>query len=149
MLRGAESSMPIGLRIFGLVAVTFMLLLHAYMLRVTLFSGPYLAADQDQVWVRLGGFRRPRVAVLPWSAVQDVRLHKQSPSIVQVRYVCLYAPSLADEMTAHRDRGIARWARALQHATGTPFAVNIRHADGDAADMVARLKKYATASAAH
>jgi hypothetical protein len=144
LLRGEERGMPTGLRISSLILLTAAVLLQAHALRVAAFSGAYLAADQDRVWLRAGGIRRPRVVVLPWDAIQDVRLHGSSRSFLSPRFICLDAPSIVDE--ANGRHTLSRYMRSLRRVTGTPFAVDIRHAHGDGTDVVARLKKYATAS---
>ncbi|MBC6457126.1 hypothetical protein [Actinomadura sp. HBU206391] len=117
------------------------MLLYVHLLRMSAFSGPYLAADENWVWLRVGGFRKPRVVVLPWAAIEHVELRKVSKGMFSVQHICLYAPSMVAQ--ANADRGVARDTRAAMKATGTPFCVNIRQVHGDPATLEARLREYA------
>jgi hypothetical protein len=127
----------------GIVAqlLFYYTLLYAHLLRSSAFSGPYLAADAHRVWLRVGGLRRPRVVVLPWSAVEHVELRDVPKGMFSVRHVCLYAPAQVPEAGA--DRKIVRDTKAAMKATGTPFCVNIRQVHGTPAALVARLREYA------
>jgi hypothetical protein len=139
---------PVGMVLaIGIVAQLslYNMLLHVHMLRMTAFSGPYLAADENRVWLRVGGFRRPRVVVLPWTVIKHVELRKVPKGLFAVQHVCLYAPSLM--AAAHADRGVARDTRAVLKAAGTHFGVNVRQVHGDLHAVVARLREYAAAPA--
>lgn len=106
--------------------------------------GPSLAADEDGVWVRLGGMLRPKIAYLPWSEVSAVRCDTwAAPTGRTIPFVCFDADDAAE--TALRDPGLVKTTRKAVELFGTPFVVSDRNKDVSMADLVERIKPLAKA----
>lgn len=85
--------------------------------------GPMLAADGEHVWVRAGGFLSPRSVQLEWSEITTVTLHLwHGRRNAAARYLSF---GLTDEAmaTLAADPRLARRARRLTRAFGSPLAI--------------------------
>lgn len=97
--------------------------LELLLIRAQAVFGPVLAADDEHVWVRAGGFAAPRSVRLGWPEVTVVTLHLwHGRRGATARYLSF---DLTDEATAAlaADPGLARRARRLTRTFGSPVAV--------------------------
>jgi len=97
--------------------------LELLLIRSETAFGPLLAADDEHVWVRVGGFASPRSVRLDWPEVTVVTLHLwHGRRNATARYLSF---DLTDEATAalDADPGLARRARRLTRTFGSPLAV--------------------------
>jgi hypothetical protein len=67
---GTESGVWLGVGLLCVVGVVVQLLV----VRSLVALGPALAADADHVWVRTGGFLRPRSVRLDWAEITGIGL---------------------------------------------------------------------------
>ena len=99
------------------------IVLEVLLIRAQAGFGPLLAADDEHVWVRAGGFLSPRSVRLPWSEITTVTLHLwHGRRGATARYLSF---DLTDEATAglHADPRLAKRARRLDRTFGSPLAV--------------------------
>jgi hypothetical protein len=97
--------------------------LELLLVRAQLGFGPALAADDDHVWVRAGGFLAPRTVQLDWPEITAVTLHLwHGRRGATARYLSF---DLTDEaMTAlNADPRLATRARRLTRTFGSPLAL--------------------------
>ena len=97
--------------------------LELLLIRAQAAFGPLLAADDEHVWVRAGGFARPRSVRLDWPEITAVTLHLwHGRRGTTARYLAF---DLTDEATAALDADprLARRARHLTATFGSPLAV--------------------------
>jgi hypothetical protein len=97
--------------------------LELLLIRAQAAFGPVLAADEEHVWVRAGGFAAPRSVRLGWPEVTVVTLHLwHGRRGATVRYLSF---DLTDEATAALgdDPALAKRARRLTRTFGSPVAV--------------------------
>jgi hypothetical protein len=97
--------------------------LEALLVRAQAAFGPLLAADDEHVWVRAGGFTSPRSVRLDWTEITAVTLHLwHGRRGATARYLSF---DLTDEATAalEADPKLATRARRLTHTFGSPLAV--------------------------
>lgn len=97
--------------------------LEALLIRAQAAFGPLLAADDEHVWVRAGGFTSPRSVRLDWAEITTVTLHLwHGRRGATARYLSF---DLTDEATAalEADPKLATRARRLTRTFGSPLAV--------------------------
>jgi hypothetical protein len=97
--------------------------LELLLVRAQASFGPLLAADDEHVWVRAGGFTSPRSVRLDWQEVTVVTLHLwHGRRNATARYLSF---DLTDEAAAAlaTDPRLARRARRLTRTFGSPLAV--------------------------
>jgi len=97
--------------------------LELLLIRAQAAFGPVLAADDEHVWVRAGGFAGPRSVRLDWPEVTVVTLHLwHGRRNATARYLSF---DLTDEGTAalEADARLARRARRLTRTFGSPLAL--------------------------
>jgi hypothetical protein len=97
--------------------------LELLLVRAQVSFGPLLAADDEHVWVRAGGFTRPRSVRLAWPEVTVVTLHLwHGRRSATARYLSF---DLTDEASTAlaADPRLARRARRLTRTFGSPLAV--------------------------
>jgi hypothetical protein len=97
--------------------------LELSLIRAQAGFGPLLAADEEHVWVRTGGFLAPRSVRLDWAEITVVTLHLwHGRRGATARYLSF---DLTDEATAAlgADPRLARRARRLTGVFGSPLAV--------------------------
>ncbi|MFI7674053.1 hypothetical protein [Actinophytocola sp. NPDC049390] len=97
--------------------------LELMLVRAQAAFGPLLAADDDHVWVRAGGFTSPRSVRLDWPEITGVTLHLwHGRRGTTARYLSF---DLTDEATAAlaADPRLATRARRLTSTFGSPLAV--------------------------
>jgi hypothetical protein len=97
--------------------------LELLLIRAQAGFGPLLAADDEHVWVRSGGFLVPRSVRLDWAEITTVTLHLwRGRRNASARYLSF---DLADEAAAELDADpvLAKRARRLARSFGSPLAV--------------------------
>lgn len=113
------------LGVWGVVALLCLLgvVLELLVLRSQVGFGPLLAADDEHLWVRAGGFLAPRVVRVAWAEVTAVTLHLwRGRRNATARYLTV---DLTDDATAEltADRWLSRRARRLTSTFGAPLAL--------------------------
>lgn len=104
--------------------------------------GPNLVANDDGLWIRLGGAARPKLVRLQWSEVSRIELTEwKAPNGKAVEYLTIDAPQVAKMVRAQPD--LARATQPAKVAFGTPFALTGKGKDTDVADMLAGLREIA------
>jgi hypothetical protein len=96
--------------------------LEVLLIRAQAGFGPLLAADNDHVWVRAGGFLTPRSVRLDWAEITTVTLHEwHGRRDATARYLSF---ELTDEAIADltADPRLATRARRLTRVFGSPLA---------------------------
>lgn len=99
------------------------LVLELLLVRSQAAFGPLLAADDEHVWVRAGGFLSPRSVQLAWSDITTVTLHLwHGRRNATARYLAF---DLTDDATADllADRALASRAKRLSRTFGSPLAL--------------------------
>ncbi len=97
--------------------------LELLLVRAQAAFGPLLAADDEHVWVRAGGFTSPRSVRLGWAEITEVTLHLwHGRRGATARFLSF---DLTDEATAaiEADPRLARRTRRLTRTFGSPLAV--------------------------
>jgi len=99
------------------------LVLELLLVRSQAGFGPLLAADNEHLWVRAGGFVSPRSVQLAWPEVTAVTLHLwHGRRNVTARYLAF---DLTEDATAEllSDRALASRAKRLTRTFGSPLAL--------------------------
>jgi hypothetical protein len=121
MTSGTESGLWLG---FGLL-FAFLDVVQLLVLRSAIGLGPALAADADHVWVRAGGFLRPRSVRLDWAEITEICLRTwRGRRGATARYLTVIPTDAATaELTSlHETR-----TRRLTSTFGAPIAVSEQH----------------------
>jgi hypothetical protein len=118
------------------------LVLELLLVRAQVGFGPSLAADDEYVWVRAGGFTSPRSVRLDWPEVTAVTLHLwHGRRNATARYLAFDLTGDAAAALA-ADPVLAARARRLTRAFGAPLAVAEQGA-GVLDDALRRLRDLA------
>lgn len=99
------------------------IVLELLLVRAQAGFGPLLAADDEHVWVRAGGFLSPRSVRLRWAEITAVTLHLwHGRRSATARFLSF---DLTDEATGElrADARLAKRARRLDRTFGSPLAV--------------------------
>jgi hypothetical protein len=97
--------------------------LELLLVRAQAGFGPLLAADDEHVWVRAGGFLSPRSVELAWAEITTVTLHLwHGRRNASARYLSFdLTAGATGELAA--DPALATRARRLTSTFGSPLAV--------------------------
>lgn len=128
--------------VVGLLCVLGVVL-ELLMLRAQVGFGPTLAADDEHVWLRAGGFLRPRSVQLAWTEITAVTLHLwHGRRNATARFLTF---DLTEQATAalDADRGLARRAGRLAAAFGSPLAIAERDKDRFLDDAIHTMRELA------
>lgn len=97
--------------------------LELLLIRAQVRFGPLLAADDEHVWVRAGGFTSPRSVRLDWPEVTAVTLHLwHGRRGATARYLSFDLTDVA-AAALEADPLLAKRARRLTSTFGSPLAV--------------------------
>jgi hypothetical protein len=121
MTSGTESGVWLGVGLLCAVGVVVQLLVA----RSLVGLGPALAADADHVWVRAGGFLRPRSVRLDWAEITGIGLRTwRGRRRATARYLTI---ALTDAATAALTSMHGKHTRRLTATFGAPLAVSEQH----------------------
>lgn len=136
---------PIG--VWGVVGVLCLLgfVLELLGLRAEIAFGPALAADDEHVWVRTGGFLQPASVRLDWSEVQGIALHTwHGRRKATARYLTFgLTDTVSKELSGALDGAQDRRMRRLAITFGSPIAISEQYKDTSLDETVRDLRSLA------
>jgi hypothetical protein len=119
--------------VWGVVGVLCLLgwVLEVLGLRSEVTFGPALAADNEHVWVRTGGFLRPMSVRLDWSEINGIALHTwHGRRNATARYLTFdLAEPVRAELAGSLDGTQDRRMRRLAMTFGSPIAISEQYKD--------------------
>jgi hypothetical protein len=122
---------PVG--VWGVVGALCLLglVLEVLGVRSEVALGPALAADDEHVWVRIGGFLTPAAVRLDWAEVNGIALRSwRGRRKATARYLTFdLAKPVADDLAGSLDGTQDRRMRRLATTFGSPIAISERHKD--------------------
>lgn len=122
---------PIG--VWGVVGALCLLglVLEVLGLRSEIAFGPALAADDEHVWVRTGGFLRPLSVRLDWPEINGIALHTwHGRRNATARYLTFDLPEpVRDALAGALDGTQDRRMRRLAITFGSPIAISEQYKD--------------------
>lgn len=121
---GLSASGSVAWLVIGVLCVAGVVV-EVLIIRSSLALGPALAADADHVWVRVGGFLRPKSVRLDWSEVIGVGLRTwQGRRRDTARFLTIH---LSDDARAALESTPNRRRRRVATTFGSPFAISDQH----------------------
>ncbi|OLF19564.1 hypothetical protein [Actinophytocola xanthii] len=141
----AATGTPLG--VWGVVGVLCLAgwVLEVLSLRSEVALGPALAADDEHLWVRTGGFLRPTSVRLDWPEVRGIALHTwHGRRTSTARYLTfdLVEPvreALAGALDGAQDRRMRRLASGF----GSPLAISEQYKDTSLDEVIRGLRPLA------